>query len=146
MKAQFRNTIKLIMGLIYIILAFGAILCIITVYLTVNMLIEENRVNISMLEVLGYRKREINRLVLNTNHILLPISFALSIWLSIKLCEKLFEAFISKLNVFIEPTIAITSMLICFFILAISYFISLTMLKRKVYRIDMVESLKDNRE
>lgn len=146
LKAQLENTIQLIMSFIYLLLAFGAILCIISVYLTVNMLIEENLVNISMLKVLGYRKKEINSLILNTNHILLPISFVLSIWMCIELCKIVFEAFIAEMNVYIEPTITITSILICLFILVLSYFVSLSMLKHKVYQVDMVESLKDNRD
>jgi putative ABC transport system permease protein len=65
MKKQLQYTIDLIMVFVYLMLAFGAVLCIITVYLTVNMLVEENRHNISMLKVLGYRKREINRCALS---------------------------------------------------------------------------------
>ena len=127
-------------------IVFGSILCIISVYLTVNMLIEENMVNISMLKVLGYRKNEINHLILNTNHILLPVSFVLSIVMCIELCERLFEEFIVQMNVYIEPSVSIPSLVICFAVLTLSYTFSLLMLKRKVYRIEMVESLKDNRD
>jgi putative ABC transport system permease protein len=146
MKKQLQYTIDLIMVFVYLMLAFGAVLCIITVYLTVNMLVEENRHNISMLKVLGYRKREINRLVLNVNHILVPISLTLGIWMCIKLCEKMFEEFIAVLNIYIEPSITIFSVLLCATVLVISYAASLSLLKRKVYKIDIVESLKDNRE
>lgn len=146
MKKQLQYSIRLIMVFVYLMLAFGALLCVTTVYLTVNMLVEENRHNISMLKVLGYRKREINRLVLNVNHILVPISFVLSILASIKLCEKLFRDFISVMNVYIEPSISAASIIICAAVLVISYAVSLALLKRKVYKIDIVESLKDNRE
>jgi len=146
LKEQFEVAIDLMMGFIYVLIAFGAILCIISVYLTVNMIVQENRVNISMLKVLGYRPKEINNLVLNTNHILLPISYVLSILSCMKLCEVLFEQFIAELNIYIKPVITVNSMLVCLATLVISYFVSLSMLKRKVFRIDMVESLKDNRE
>lgn len=145
-KKQLRYSINLMMIFVYLMLAFGAALCMISVYLTVNMLVEENRHNISMLKVLGYKKREINRLVLNVNHILVPVSFALSILACLKLCEEMFKAFISVLNVYIKPVISITSILLCAAMLVFSYGASLWLLKRKVYRIDMVDSLKDNRE
>lgn len=146
LKKQLRYSINLMMIFVYLMLAFGAALCAISVYLTVNMLVEENRHNISMLKVLGYKKREINRLVLNVNHILVPVSFALSILACLRLCEEMFKAFISVLNVYIKPVISITSILLCAAMLVFSYTASLWLLKRKVYRIDMVDSLKDNRE
>jgi len=146
LREQFEVSIELFMSAIYGIIAFGAILCIISVYLTVNMLVEENKSNISILKVLGYHTREINRLVLNTNHILLPLCFVLSILAGMKLCTELFASFIAELNVYIKPVITWQSMLICLGVLVGSYFISLQMLKRKAYRIDMVESLKDNRD
>ena len=146
MKKQLRYSIDLIMIFVYLMLAFGSVLCVITVYLTVNMYVEENRRSISMLKVLGYRKREINRLVLDINHILVPVSFGLSLFACIKLCEKLFEEFIAVLNVYIEPSITVSSILLCALVLVLSYAVSLELLKRKVYKINMVESLKDNRE
>ena len=146
LKEQFEVSIELFMSMIYGLITFGAILCIISVYLTVNMLVEENKTNISMLKVLGYHTRVINSLVLNANHILLPISFVLSILACIKLCRELFASFIAELNIYIKPVITWQSMLICLLVLTASYFLSLQMLKRKAYRIDMVQSLKDNRE
>jgi len=146
LKKQFESAIDLFMGIVYTLILFGAVLCIITVYLTVNMIIQENRINISMLKVLGYRTKEINSLVLNTNHILLPISYVISIISCMKLCEVVFKQFISQLNIYIQPVIIIPSMLICLATLVLSYSMSLLMLKRKVVSVNMVESLKDNRE
>lgn len=146
LRDQFELTIDLIIGFVYMLIGFGSILCIISVYLTVNMLVEENKNNISMLKVLGYHTREINSLVLNTNHILLPFSFVVSILACLKLCSELFKSFIDALNIYIKPVITIPSILICLFVLVASYFLSLQLLKRKAYRVDMVESLKDNRD
>lgn len=146
LKKQFRYTVNLILYFVYLMLGFGAALCLISSYLTVNMLVEENRHNISMLKVLGYRKREINRLVLNVNHVLVPVSFALSVWACVELCRGIFGQFIGELNIYIEPAITASSILICAGALVLSYAASLALLKRKVYRVDMVESLKDNRE
>jgi len=146
MKKQLQYSIDLILIFVYMMLVFGAVLCVITVYLTVNMFVEENRRSISMLKVLGYRKREISHLVLDLNHILVPVSFVLSIWACIQLCRKMFEEFIAVMNVYIEPSITVSSILLCASVLVLSYAASLSLLKRKVYKIDMVESLKDDRE
>lgn len=99
--------------MIYMMIGLGAIICIASVYVAVNMMVTENRSNISMLKVLGYRDRQIGRIVLSVNHIFLPLGIVLGI-----------------------PA-ALT---------AGSYFGSLALVKRKIARVDMIESLKDNRE
>lgn len=145
-RDQMEASINVMMYVIYMLIAFGAIISMISVYLTVNMLIEENKVNISMLKVLGYRIREINSLILHTNHILLPISFAASIFACLALCGFMFKAFIAELNLYIETVISPLSLLICLAVLVASYWVSLALLKRKAHRINMIESLKDNRD
>lgn len=145
-KAQLDFGISLMMKMIYMFVPLGVLICMISVYLTVNMLMEENRHNISMLKVLGYKNQEINRLVLSVYHSLLPISFILCLLATVKLAGLMFQSFISEFNIYIEPVITPLSMAICFMILASAYFVALSLLKRKAYKIDMVASLKDNRE
>lgn len=131
--------------MIAMVIIVGIIICVFTIYLVVNMIVEENRVNISMLKVLGYKTKEINNLVLNVNNILLPIGFIISIPLSVQICEAYFKMMIDNFACYIKAEINLLSIFICLVIITISYFISLAILKRKVYKVDMVESLKDNR-
>ncbi len=145
-KEQFQNMSNQMNVMIYFLIGMGAIICVASIYVAVNMLVSENRTNISMLKVLGYRDKQINQIVLSVNHILLPIGFLCSIplvfastnWFMVFLAE-----FIGALpKVYIAPLSFIyTAVLVCF-----SYFGSLFLLRRKVSKVDMVESLKGNRE
>ena len=105
----------------------------------------ENRSNISMLKVLGYKDRQINQIVLNVNHILLPVGFLLSIPL-VFASNNWFMTFLADFigampKAYIAPqSFVYTAVLIC-----LSYFGSLALLRRKVSKVDMVESLKGNR-
>lgn len=145
-KEQLTFGIELLMNMIYLIIFAGVLLCVVSVYLTVNMLIEENRSNISMLKVLGYHTREINRIVLNTNHILVPICLIAGIFTCVGLSALLFRSFLDVFNLYIEPVITPVSIMIIFAIQTLSYSFSLLLLKRKAYRVNMADSLKDNRE
>ncbi len=78
-KEQFQNISNEMNVMIYFLIGIGAIVCVASIYVAVNMLVSENRSNISMLKVLGYRDKQINRIVLSVNHILLPIGFIVSI-------------------------------------------------------------------
>ena len=145
-KEQFQNMSNQMNVMIYFLIGIGAAICIAAIYVAVNMLVTENRSNISMLKVLGYKDKQINQIVLNVNHILLPIGFFLSIplvfastnWFMVFLAD-----FIGALpKAYIAPQSFIyTALLAC-----ISYFGSLFLLRRKVSKVDMVESLKGNRE
>ena len=59
--------------IVWLIVGLGAVICIASVYVAVNMMVTENRSNISMLKVLGYKDRRISRIVLSVNHIFLPL-------------------------------------------------------------------------
>lgn len=145
-KEQLSFGVEILMRMVYVIIAAGVGLCIVTVYLTVNMLIEENRTNISMLKVLGYKTKEINRMLLNTHHILVPVCTAAGILACLGMTAIIFRAFIDVFNLYVEPSVSIASILIIAAIQVGGYVLALTLLKRKAYRVDMVESLKDTRE
>lgn len=145
-KEQYQNMSNQMNAMIYFVIAIGAVICVASIYVAVNMLVSENRSNISMLKVLGYDDKNINRIVLRVNHILVPIGFLVSIplvfaatnWFMVFLAE-----FIGALpKTYIAPeSFAYTAVLTC-----CSYFGSLFLLRRKVSKVDMVESLKGNRE
>ena len=142
---KYENLLDVGCGTAYLI-GIGAIICVASIYVAVNMLVSENKSNISMLKVLGYRDKQINQIVLSVNHILLPIGFLLSIplvfastnWFMVFLAE-----FIGALpKAYVAPlSFVYTALLVCS-----SYFGSLFLLRRKVSKVDMVESLKGNRE
>lgn len=132
-------------ALIYALVVLGGIICIAAIYVSVNMAVSENRLNISMLKVLGYRDREIDRMVLNANHVLLLPGIAIGILASYVFLKAYFSAF-AELEGMIVPTIVKpASVVLTALIVAACYFISLTFIRRKTSKVDMVESLKDNR-
>lgn len=145
-REQFQNMSDQMNVMVYFLIGIGAVICVASIYVAVNMVVSENRTNISMLKVLGYQDRQINRIVLNVNHVLLPVGFLCSIPLVFATANwfMLFLAgFIGALpRAYITPQSFIyTAALTC-----LSYFGSLFLLRRKVSKVDMVESLKGNRE
>jgi len=145
-KEQFQNMSNQMNVMIYFVIGMGAVICVAAIYVAVNMLVTENRSNISMLKVLGYKDKHINKIVLSVNHILLPVGFLLGIplvfastnWFMVFLAD-----FIGALpKVYITPQ----SFVYTVFLICLSYFGSLFLLRRKVSKVDMVESLKGNRE
>lgn len=137
------ESMKKMMGIVYLL---GAIICIVAIFLMVNMLISENTSSLSMLKVLGYHDKEINRMVTNVYHILVPIGIVLSLIVGVATCKMNFEMSVSQYKTYIETTIYPESVIEFILITIISYALSLAILSRKVRKTSMVESLKDNRE
>lgn len=145
-KEQFQNMSDQMNMMIYLLIGIGAIICIASIYVAVNMLVTENKTNISMLKVLGYKDRQINKIVLHINHILLPIGFLISIP-PVFASTNLFMVFLADFMGSLPKThIAPQSFLYTALLVCCSYFGSLLLLRRKVSNVDMVESLKGNRE
>ncbi len=132
--------------LLRMIIGLGVIICIAAVYVGVNMMVTESRSNISMLKVLGYRDGQINKIVLQSHHILLPIGILLSIPAAYAACGAFFKMMVDYGVMLIDSYISPMSYLIAIGLTVLCYFGSLWLLRRKVKRVDMIESLKDNRE
>lgn len=145
-KEQFQNMSNQMDVMIYFIIGMGMIICVSSIYIAVNMLIGENSSNISMLKVLGYRDKQINQIVLNVNHVLLPIGFICSIPLVLASVNGLMVFMADFIGALPKAYIAPQSFLYTAALTCLSYFGSLFLLRRKVSKVDMVESLKGNRE
>lgn len=133
-------------AIIYALVVVGAIICIAAIYVSVNMLISENRHNISMLKVLGYHDREINKMVLNANHILLPVGIIMGIAVSYVSIYYYFAAFAEMEGMIVPTILKLSSVVFTVIIVSVCYFISLLFIRKKTSRVNMVESLKDNRQ
>lgn len=132
--------------MLWTILILGVIICIAAVYVAVNMMVTESRSNISMLKVLGYRDGQINRIVLNAHHILLPIGILLAVPATFAAGSEFFRMMVDYGVMLMDAHISPLSYAISFGLTVLCYFGSLYLLRRKVKRVDMIESLKDNRE
>lgn len=145
-KEQFQNMSNQMNFMIYFLIGIGAIICVASIYVAVNMLVTENRSNISMLKVLGYKDKLINQIVLRVNHVLLPMGILVSIPL-VFASTNWFMVFLAEfIGVLPKAYIAPQSFLYTTVLVCCSYFGSLFLLRRKVSKVDMVESLKGNRE
>lgn len=133
-------------GLVYALIIIGAIICIAALYVSINMLVSENAVNISMLKVLGYDRRKIDRMVLNGNHLLLIPGIILGMLTGYGAMAWYCDAFVEIEGLMIPVAFSIPHIILTICIVTLCYFVSLFLVRRKVEKIDMIESLKDNRD
>ena len=124
----------------------GIVICIASVYVAVNMLVSENRRNISMLKVLGYSDRKIGRIVLGSNHVFLPLGILLSIPVAYAFCGLFFRMFADMMGMLVSPYLELESCILAAVLTAGSYQASMYFVQRKTRKVDAAECLKEQRE
>ena len=146
LKQQMDDVITTLSTIIYLVMFLGVFICIIFVYICINQIINENLLNVSMFKVLGYRDKEINSMVLTPYHIFVPIVFLLSIPASKAMAQGMWDMYAGMYNFQASAILSAVSIIIALVLFVGSYIASLFILRKKVFKADMVEVLKDNRE
>lgn len=131
--------------IIYLVLVIGIAICVIAVFTVVNVIIEDNQGNISLLMVLGYKPSEINRMIINGNHILVPLGIACGMPLAYLILSIYFNSTVATNNMIMPVMMKFTTGLIVIGTIIATYAITLFALKQKAKRVSMTDSLKDNR-
>jgi hypothetical protein len=99
-----------------------------------------------MMKVLGFYENEINGMVTHIYNYLIPLGIILGLVLGYYLNMVNFIMNTATYNTYIEAHMTILSAVKDILIIALSYVISMLLLKKKTGRVSMVESLKNNRE
>ena len=146
LKEQVDTIIDQTSYMIDTMVGLGIMICIASVYVAVNMLVSENRSNISMLKVLGYPDRKIGRIVLGSNHVFLPLGILMSIPASYAFCGLFFRIFADMMGMLVSPYLELESCILAAVLTAGSYLASMYFVQRKTRKVDAAECLKEQRE
>lgn len=145
-ETQMDNMLRSMSGMVYAMMIIGGVVCVAALYAVINLMVSENASSISMLKVLGMEDRRINSMIISANHLLLIPGIAVGILAAYGGMAWYSSAFVDVENLIIPATLKWSSVLITIAATSVCYFVSLLLVRRKVGKTDMVESLKDNRE
>ena len=145
-ETQMENMINAMSGLIYAFIGIGMIVCVASLYATVNTMMNESRHNISMLKILGFENGRINSMIISSNHLLLIPGIILGIAAAYGGMYWYCSNFVEIERLIIPATLKPVSIVLTAVFTVICYFVSLLLVRRKVDKTDMIEALKDNRE
>ncbi|MBW7883926.1 MAG: ABC transporter permease [Caldilineaceae bacterium] len=119
------------------------IIGVIVIYVVTSLIVEENRNVISLMKIFGYRKREINSLILNSSTIVVVIGYLAGIPLILAALGVLVQALDERVGLALPPlTISPLYLLIGFVVVLLAYELSKLLCRKKVNAISMSEALK----
>lgn len=141
-KLGMEASIATFKAFLYIMVAFAAIIGVIVIYIVTIMLVQENRKNISMLNVIGYHQKEISRILINSTSFLVLLGFIIAVPFSKGVMENFFDELTVNMYFAFEPKLSPWQILEGLVFILFVYYITLFAAKKKVLEVNMVESLK----
>lgn len=137
--------VELMWPMIIMLSIVSALLFLVVMYLMLKVMVDRSASSISMMKVFGYRKREIRKLYLNGNLMVVAVSALVGIPLAKVIMDALYPYMVSNVAVNLNLTFSWWMYVGLFAAIIVLYFLSMPFLMRKVNRILPAEVLK-NRE
>lgn len=145
MKDMLADYMDLMETFIYAIAVVAFIIGIIIVYIIASISIDENKNNIALMKVFGYKKKEINSMMLNGSRIYVVIGYIIGVPIGYFIIDLIFKIF-AELDIGLEAKITLPYILIGFVIIALTFEISKAICSRKIEKIALSEALKTQKE
>lgn len=132
--------------MIYGLIASAFVLGLIIIYIVTGLVIDESRTSISLMKVFGYRRKEIARLVLNSNTLIVILGYLLGVPALLGTAGAFFGSLTESLQVVLPVKLNAIYMLFGFIVVMATYEFAKWMCRKKVARIPMSEALKAGTE
>lgn len=130
-------------SLIGLIATIAFIIGVIVIYVVTSLVIEENTKTISLMKIFGYRKREVNALILNSSMIFVVVGYVIGIPLTMAAIDVLIRSMERSVGMMLPATrIGLPYILIGFVVVMLSYELSKLLCRKKVNAVSMNVVLK----
>lgn len=132
-----------LMLIIIALLGSAVVIYIMVIYLMVKFMIDKAKYNISLLEILGYRVKEVNRIYLGGESFVVLFAILLSLPLGTLVLQGIFPYLTAGYSFYISPYIGMTEYLILACFMFVGYGGIYMYLKRQVRKIEFTYILKE---
>lgn len=146
MRNAFNTITKPLQAVIGGIAFMSFIIGLIVIYVVTALTIEENKENISLMKVLGYRNKEVYSLILNSSSFIVILGYILGVPLLLASMHALFKSITKDMNVSFPVTINYIYVIVGFIIIYLTYELSKLLSRKKINKISMSEALKSRIE
>lgn len=118
----------------------------IIIYLVTSLIIEENKNTISLFKIFGYRRREINSLILNSSTFVIVAGFLIGIPVMAASMGAVYGYLGAMINLVLPTIISPFYVVVCFAAIMLTYQLSKLLCAKKVNAVPMGEALKAGTE
>lgn len=137
--------VDLMMPMIYVLSIASSLIFCVVMYLMMKVMIDRSAMNISLMKIFGYRRREVKKLYLDGNFYIIVVGAAICIPLSKFVMDKCYPYMISNVGCGSNLTGPMEVFFIIYAVIIALYFVINALLVRKIDNYTPAEVLK-NRE
>lgn len=145
-KAGYHSLIDQMGSMIYSLTVSAFILGLVIIYMVTGLVVDENKGTISLFKVLGYKKNEINRLILDSNTLVVIIGYILGVPILLGSINAMYRLLAESLQMVIPAKLNIGYILLGFVIVMLTFELAKLMSRKKINRITMSDALKAGTE
>lgn len=145
-KNAFDAMTKPMQSYVSVIAFLAFIIGLIVIYVVTSLIIEENKETISLMKVIGYRKKEVYSLILNSSSIIVIVGYILGVPLLLVSIRALLKSATKGMNFAFPIKIEYIYVVAGFAVIYLTYELSKALSKKKINRISMTEALKSQME
>ncbi|MDP4182326.1 MAG: ABC transporter permease [Bacillota bacterium] len=146
LKKSFDTMTKPLQSMIGVLSFMSFLIGLIIIFVVTSLIIEENKENISLMKVFGYKRKELNSLILNSSTIIVIIGYIVGIPVMFGSLKALFNSITKDLNFAFPISISYAYLIAGFVVIYLAYEISKSVSRRKISKISMSEALKASME
>lgn len=144
--AGFDSLINQMGPMIYGLISAAFIVGLIIIYIATGLVVDESRASISLMKVFGYRKKEINKLILNSNTVIVVLGYLLGVPALLGTVDIFYQSLTESLQLVLPVNLNVWYMLLGLIVVMVTYEFAKLMCRKKVARIPMNEALKAGAE
>lgn len=138
----FETLLQPITSTIGVIAVMAFIIGLIVIYVVTSMMIEENKINISLMKVFGYKDKEVNSLILNSSTAIVIIGYLLAIPILLSTLRAWFDSLTTSLHMTMPVKVNVLFIILGLVIVLLIYELSKLLSRKKINKISMSEALK----
>ncbi|BAE85457.1 hypothetical protein SDC9_10910 [bioreactor metagenome] len=134
------------LSMVVMMTLIACMVSLIIIYLVTSLMIEENKNTISLFKMFGYRRREINALILNSSTLVITAGFLIGIPVMAASMGAIYGYVGGMINLVLPTVINPIYVIVCFGAIMVTYQLSKLLCARKVHAVSMSEALKAGTE
>lgn len=142
----FNASLQPLQATIGVIAFLSFIIGLIVIYVVTSLIIEESKGTISLMKVFGYRRKEVNSLILNSSTLVIVTGYIIGIPLIMASMRMMYQSLTESLDMALPVTISYPYILVGFVVVYLTYELSKALSRKKIARISMSEALKAGAE
>lgn len=142
LKKNINDQVSTFNNIIYFVIAFASVMALIIVLVIANIVVEENKKNISLMKVLGYKNKQISNIILKIYTPFIILAYLISVPTMVIILKTIIKNITKNIDIYIPIEASLEHVSLGLVGLLIAYSIGVNVSRRVLNKISLAIALK----